>query len=61
MDGGINMETDTIIKWGLIFGGLILINLFPSNIDWEFSGLLLSLGIIFYVYGVIWTLGRDRL
>lgn len=52
------VDLDVIIRWILIFSGLYLINIFPKNINNEWNGLILSMGIIFFVYGAIWNIKR---
>ena len=45
------MEKESILVGVLIVNGLLLINVFPSIIDNELSGVVLGLGIILYVQG----------
>ncbi len=47
------MDKEDIIKWGFFITGVVMISIFPDNISWEYSGLLLTVGTILLVYGII--------
>lgn len=45
--------SERVFEWVSIFVGLLLVSFFRMFMDYDWSCLMLSIGMIFYVHGII--------